>query len=248
MNCQRLLIISCSQRKHPELGLLPAILRYNGPTFLVLRRFLRQYSSNFTPIHVYILSAEFGLIPQDRLIPYYDRQMTRTRALQLHSGVMTELDNILNTKHFQELLICMGQDYLQAINGYETILSANLNVRIASGSLGGKLSQLHDWLYRKPPEIACGLSKSLHCNQKKPQIRGISVVLTPQQVLDVADQALKTDNQEFSRFQSWYVAVGTNRIAPKWLVSQLTGLSVKDFTTKEALRLLAKLGIEVKRV
>ncbi|RUR72632.1 hypothetical protein PCC6912_61890 [Chlorogloeopsis fritschii PCC 6912] len=67
-------------------------------------------------------------------------------------------------------------------------------------------------------------------------------------MLDVAYQALQTDDQEFTRFQSWYVDVGTNRVAPKWLVSQLTGLSVRDFTTKEALRLLAQLGIEVKRV
>lgn len=246
-NTRSLLIIGCSQRKRSDPGLLPAIIRYDGPSFLVLRRFLRQCPSKLPPINVCILSAEFGLISHHHLIPYYDRRMTATRAQQLRSGVLAELENVVKSRLYQEIFISIGRDYLQAINGYETILPANLNIRIASGSLGRKLSQLHDWLYGKPPDITCGLPKSLHCH-KKNQIRGIKVALTPQQVLDVAYQALQTDDQEFTRFQSWYVDVGTNRVAPKWLVSQLTGLSVRDFTTKEALRLLAQLGIEVKRV
>ena len=39
---RRLLILSCSQRKHETQEPLPAIERYNGPLFFVLRRFLRE--------------------------------------------------------------------------------------------------------------------------------------------------------------------------------------------------------------
>ena len=39
---QKLLILSCSQRKNPALDLLPAIKRYTGPQFLVLAKFLRE--------------------------------------------------------------------------------------------------------------------------------------------------------------------------------------------------------------
>ncbi|MBD2498871.1 DUF6884 domain-containing protein [Nostoc sp. FACHB-280] len=243
----KLLIIACSQRKRSDPGLLPAIIRYDGPSFFVLRRFLRQCISEPPSMDVYILSAEFGLISQNQLIPNYDRRMTAKIAQQLHLGVITELKNIANARLYQEMFICIGRDYLPAINGYQHIFPANLNIEIASGSLGGKLSQLHDWLYGKPPEISCDQPKFLKCH-KKNQIRGINVTLTPQQVLDVAYQALQAGNQEFTRFQSWYVVVGNNRVAPKWLVSQLTGLSVGDFTTKEALRLLSQLGIVVKRV
>ena len=37
-----MLILACSRRKRPDEGLLPAIERYDGPTFCVLRRFLRE--------------------------------------------------------------------------------------------------------------------------------------------------------------------------------------------------------------
>jgi hypothetical protein len=38
----RMLILACSRRKRPDEGLLPAIERYDGPAFRVLRRFLRK--------------------------------------------------------------------------------------------------------------------------------------------------------------------------------------------------------------
>ena len=39
----RLLIISCSRRKNPASKKLPAIERYDGPIFQVLRKFLREF-------------------------------------------------------------------------------------------------------------------------------------------------------------------------------------------------------------
>ena len=38
----RLLILSCSQRKRPDRVLLPALERYDGPVFRMLRKFLRS--------------------------------------------------------------------------------------------------------------------------------------------------------------------------------------------------------------
>src|SRR5690348_4465403 len=78
---QRLLILSCSQRKRPDLELLPAMDRYDGPSFRVLRRFLSQRPTE--RLTVYILSAEFGLIPATLPIPDYDRRMTPQRAREL---------------------------------------------------------------------------------------------------------------------------------------------------------------------
>jgi hypothetical protein len=37
-----MLILACSRRKRPDEGLLPAIERYDGPAFRVLRHFLRE--------------------------------------------------------------------------------------------------------------------------------------------------------------------------------------------------------------
>jgi hypothetical protein len=44
---------------------------------------------------------------------------------------------------------------------------------------------------------------------------------------------------------TWYVAVGGQRVGPKWLVSQVTGLPVSAFHTDEARRVLQQLGVEV---
>jgi hypothetical protein len=45
-----------------------------------------------------------------------------------------------------------------------------------------------------------------------------------------------------------YVVVDEQQVAPKWLVSQLFGLPVNAFATDEARRVLAHLGIEVRRL
>ena len=85
-----MLILSCSQRKRLDEGLLPAVERYDGPAFQVLRRFLRENSSEAP--HVLILSAEHGLISYDRPIAAYDRKMTLARARELRPLVLAKLD------------------------------------------------------------------------------------------------------------------------------------------------------------
>jgi len=67
-------------------------------------------------------------------------------------------------------------------------------------------------------------------------------------VINVARQALAEGRGDPSRYQSWYVPIDGQRVSPKWLVSQLTGLPVSAFVTGEARRLLEQLGIEVMRV
>lgn len=238
-----LVIIACSQRKRYDLGLLPAITRYDGPTFRLLRRFLREEALELRKISVYILSAEFGLIPDNREIPYYDRRMTRMRSRQLQPKVVAELENILNLGSYQELFICVGRDYLQALDGYDTLIQDGLRVRIATGSLGKKLSELHNWLYGESAKQY--QSAPVVQPKGKANLKGIEVALTPAQVLDIARQALAEGKGKPFSYQSWYVLIDGQRVAPKWLVSQLTGLPVSDFHSIGARGMLEKLGIQV---
>lgn len=87
---QRLLILGCSKAKTTDEGLIPALNRYDGTAFRVLRRYLRQDPDD--PPLVYILSAEFGLIPADQPIPYYDRRMSSIRAIELQPQVASTLE------------------------------------------------------------------------------------------------------------------------------------------------------------
>lgn len=236
-----LLIVACSQRKLSDDGLLPAIARYDGPIFRLLRRFLQQKPPSFPDI--YILSAEFGLISQDYLIPYYDRRMTKERSQQLQQEVMAKLQHILNTTPYQEICICLGRDYFNALNEYETLIQSGSNIQIATGSIGKKLAKLYTWLYGKPPEL--NQSHPTIISQGKACLRGVEVQMTPAQVLDAARQALADRKGNPASYQSWYVLVDGQRVSPKWLVSQLTGLPVSSFHSITARRILAQLGVMV---
>lgn len=146
----RVLLLSCSQRKRSQPGVLPALERYDGPAFRVLRRYLRGLASD--PPDVYILSAEFGLIPADRSIPNYDRRMTRRRAEELQPAVAEVLGRIFTDSNHaplepHRLLVCLGKDYLHALHGYDGPAAAILTERIVAGGLGHKLTALRDWLY-----------------------------------------------------------------------------------------------------
>ena len=109
----RMLILACSQRKRSDEGLLPAVERYDGPAFRVLRRFLRGGSSK-APV-VLILSAEHGLIPHDLPIAAYDRRMTPARARELRPLVLAELDRMIDSCSSPEILVVAGRQYLPAL-------------------------------------------------------------------------------------------------------------------------------------
>lgn len=239
---RHLLILACSQRKRSDADSLPAIERYDGPTFRLLRRFLRKQPS--ARLEIYILSAKFGLIPSDYQIPNYDQRMTKMRSRQLQPDVIAKFEDILSAKSYQKLCICLGQDYFLALDKYDMLIKSGLAVQIATGSLGKKLATLHDWLYGKPPELAI---RQAVVPQGKASLKGIEVVLTPAEVLDLARQALVEGKGNPGCYQSWYVLVGDRRVSPKWVVSMLTGLPVSDFHSLAARRMLQQLGVEIYR-
>ena len=240
----RLLLIGCSQRKRGDSGFLPAIERYDGPAFRVLRRYLKQ-SLNFS-VDIQIFSAEYGLIDLNYALPDYNIRMSKERGQALHSQVLNKLDSIVHTKDYKRLLICMGKDYIDALNGYESLLPGNLVVEVAKGGIGRKLSILHDWLYESSPSHSEIIKPTT--SPKTVKLRGIEVNLTSEQVLDIARQAIAMQDRRASNYQSWYVLVDDQRIAPKWLVSQITGLPVSNFVTDDARRVLTQIGVEVKRI
>ena len=237
-------MLACSQRKRLDAGVLPAIDRYDGPAFRLLRRYQRQNS--VLCVDVKTLSAKYGLISTDYSLPYYDCRITKEQSEILHRQVIPELETVFSSRTYTNLLICLGKDYLKAIYGYEAIIPQGITVQIAIGGMGRKLSILHDWLYSdlsslQNPQLSA-LPKGSAC------IRDVEVKLTPDQILDVARLAISKGERNTTRYQSWYVPIDDQQVAPKWLVSQITGLPVSNFVTDEARRVLTQLGVEVKRV
>lgn len=141
-----LIVLGCSASKVETDGLLPAIHLYDGPTFRVLRSFLRR---NAWPpsLSLAVLSAKFGLIGGLSQIPYYNRRMTPLRAERLSPLVTASLQKLLPTHQTVDLV--MGRGYLDSID-FQAANMTGANFRFAEGGIGTKLNRLHDLLRRMP--------------------------------------------------------------------------------------------------
>jgi hypothetical protein len=242
---RRLLILSCSHSKRSHPRLLPAIERYDGPAFRLLRKYLAHDMAKVPVPDIYILSGKFGLIPATRLIPDYDQRMTQEQAHRLHARSLTKMTRFLKGRDYNELFMSLGKDYLLALAGYEQLIPSNLQVIVSTGSQGRKLTNLRDWLYGIPA-VSTHHVRIVDVNQRGTvYLRGIQIDMTREQVLAVAHRALTEGRGSPANYHSWYVLVDDQRVAPKWLVSQLSGLPVSDFHTSEATRVLQQLGVQV---
>jgi hypothetical protein len=142
----RVLIIACSQRKVPGKGQIPALDRYDGPAFRVLRKYLRDETTS--PTDVLILSAKYGLIPASRKIPDYDCRMSAARAKSLREKVLAAAKTCLGTERWDEVGICLGKHYRAALNGFEQFVPIGTRVGFILGGQGARLTALHEWLRR----------------------------------------------------------------------------------------------------
>ena len=141
----RLVILACSATKRHDAGLLPALSRYDGPAYRILRNALAVITADQRP-DVLILSGKYGLITPTTPLPEYDQQMTTAQALGLRDQVRAALDQHLLTRRYDETFISMGAVYQTALP------VDSLGVRLgqlcyASGGIGVRLGQLKRWLY-----------------------------------------------------------------------------------------------------
>jgi hypothetical protein len=239
------LILGCSKRKRRDLGFLPAVERYDGPAFRLYRRFLREggRAGGVGRLKLYILSAEFGLIPGDQPIPWYDRTMTRCRARELQPAAVEALERLVVHHDVTGICVAVGRLYLKALIGFPKT-SPVVQVRILTGSSGRRLSELHDWLYGSAPDPPVVRGNRVG---DEVFIRGVCIRRDPSLVSETVRAGLQEDPAGVARFQAWCVDIEGIRVAPKWLVSRLTGLPVSAFHSDEARRLVAQLGLEVRR-
>lgn len=141
---KQLLVLGCSQTKREAPGLLPAIDRYDGSPYRVLRSYLREreWPSNLS---VAILSARYGLVGGFTGILDYDERMTPLRA----EGLAPECQLVLNTWAADHALIhfSLGKDYLPAV---QPAIESGLKSKsqIFEGPIGMKLSQIKGLLER----------------------------------------------------------------------------------------------------
>lgn len=134
----RCLLIACSARKRPDRGLLPAVERYDGPWYRVLR------GAAGGDLRVWVISAEYGLIPGDTPIPDYDRTMDMRRAQQLLPQIQPALAQALADT--PKTFICAGKPYVYALTQCRDAVPAIKTATVAPGGIGTKMMYLKRWL------------------------------------------------------------------------------------------------------
>lgn len=140
-----LLLLACSSRKRTDTAPVPAIDRYTGVNYTVLRKAQRL---GYWPEHldVLILSAKYGLIEPTTLIPCYDQRMTSVQARALQSEVSAYLDACLAANEYSEVFVNLGTDYLLAIAASKLLPQLGGAVKYACGGLGQKMAHMKGWL------------------------------------------------------------------------------------------------------
>jgi uncharacterized protein DUF6884 len=138
---RRILLMSCSQRKTPGKGLIPAIDRYDGPAHRVLRKYLRELAD--PGLSVYFLSGKFGVIGASRGIPNYDYKMSPQRAAWLRKRALQRIECILRSGKYNEGFFIGSRNYLRTI---EPLNQFKPSFREAQGKPGQKLKSLRNWL------------------------------------------------------------------------------------------------------
>ncbi len=142
-----LLIVACSQRKCPDPGLLPAIERYDGGSYRLLRKSRRE---GYWPerLDMLILSTKYGLIDASTPIANYDQRMNRDRAGELKNQTVQALQSYAGQNTYCEVYVDLGQDYYPAIGDLQDIFDGSL-ITYAEGRIGERLKRLKQWLITK---------------------------------------------------------------------------------------------------
>ncbi len=147
-----LLILSCSQKKVKNPTLLPAIERYDGPSYRVLRKII--YSSNYNnSLDIAIISAKYGLLRPNENIEDYDLKMNQEIAKSIKNKVIQKLRRQISNKKYENIFINLGSDYKLSIDGFDRNIPKNTKLLYADGKIGEKLSRMKKWLEERHIKI-----------------------------------------------------------------------------------------------
>jgi len=140
-----LLILGCSDRKIKNVSQAPALEVYDGPSYRVLRKFLKE--NGWPPgLMIKIISAKYGIIDATTLIEPYDGRLDKETAKKIRPKVMQELEEVgLPTSVFINLV----QDSLPAISCITTLFGSD-KIVYAEGRGGKKQQTMKKWLHDLP--------------------------------------------------------------------------------------------------
>ena len=144
----------CERERQLRDVALPAEDMYTGEQHLRLMRGVRALrrssgdEGTAIQLDLWILSAGFGLVPANRMLPPYecsftDMRMNELRAWSRHLGVPVELRNIL-AEPFHLGLVLLGKKYLAACELDDRIVLGGPTLILTGQKAAAKLPELPD--------------------------------------------------------------------------------------------------------
>lgn len=230
----RLLILSCSKQKNSKSELLPALERYDGPNFRVVRRYLQEIQVTSAKATILILSAKFGLIEASQPIPDYDQIMIGLLEEKLAQAANSKLSEVFEETRALSVRLQMSQTYLVALYQAFPLLKNYPLLSVAAGTPGQRLAGLKQWLCNDalpPPTDA------------RPGKRATSDFQVSKEQLKIAVNLWRDQPQPKDGF--WVAIIDGEAVGAKWLIAYLTKKSVSSFHTDYARRALSQAGFTV---
>lgn len=142
MKSRKLLIVSCSSTKRNYQWPEKAINVYDGPMF----RILRNSDVLNNGVDLRIISGKFGMMVPNKPIRPYDVRITPERASRLNEQILQHLRMTFEKAHYDEIRVCLGKDYMAAIQGIDSIIPDGCRIVEVEGRIGQKLHGIKNWL------------------------------------------------------------------------------------------------------
>jgi len=142
----RLLVLSSSQRRSTRPEAIPAIDRYEGVYFRIVKKYLREGILRNTD--VLVVSEKFGILRADDKVPYHEPFRGYLPQKDLEERRKTNLDKlraILAQKSYSEIFVACGKDFQKLIDGFQKLTPAKIVFCRGSG-LGPKAQELKRWI------------------------------------------------------------------------------------------------------
>ncbi len=246
MTAQRLLVIACTKRKKTDVGELPALYRYDGPSFRVLRKYIDRNPEDAGQLDIFVLSAHYRLIDASTKISYYDTLMDNERANSMRDEVTASLTKQITYKSYNSICIALSKKYSQAVGDLSHLATPVSRIQAPQGEF---LALLKKWLWRVSSSDT-DERHTLNANRKRGMttLRGVPIHYSINDVWSVVEKKISSEHPGMYNYRNWYVEFKGHRLSPKWIVSNLTGIPVGRFTAGEARRVLHQIGISCRKL
>jgi hypothetical protein len=140
---RRLVIVSASLRRVPDPDSIPAIERFDGVYFRILRKYLRE--GKLKGADILVVSDRYGILQADDLVPFHHPADKVKATEDARASNLTKLRKMLGKASYSEIYVVCGRDFQAFIKGFEEF--ADTPVTYCKGpGLGGKARSLKLWI------------------------------------------------------------------------------------------------------